>query len=213
MKRLIRSITCLTSVLFLVTLGNPAVGGCNINDLPLAKKALAGQLSERQQEVFAARTKTFFNVAEEYKDMLDSYLEITEREEPSEQLNEELFSKGILLVQVALEYYAYLNEGPYPPNAGALTCDGLLEDFPYDPYTNLPMHLFGIGAMDRIDNGLIYVPEYVKADEEIHVVGYWLIAIAPIKSEDEPMPLLLKPLPGDINLPDSAYIVYESHME
>lgn len=113
-------------------------------------------------------------------------------------------------MQTALEFYAHLNEEPYPDSLGELICSRLLEAFSLDPYTGESIKLYPISIAETAESGLVYLPHHEEFGDETLALGYWLIVVKR-GSSTESQPSSLEPLPGSAQLPSHTVLVLESH--
>ncbi len=190
----------------------PMNGKANACPLPLLEKEAEGKLSGFQQEVLDKWRMNFNSVQQQYERELSAYRDAEVSGTVTEALKSRLFFSGVSLIQFGLEYFGYLNEGPYPDNVYELVNADLIASMPFDPYANGEMKVVLPGATASANSGVIYVPEYEKWKDEVLVAGYWLIVMTPDGGEAG-IPSPHNPLPGGIIMPANTHSILESHMD
>ncbi|MCD6118897.1 hypothetical protein J7K50_03560, partial [bacterium] len=178
------------------------------------------ELSQRRQKTLTESLTNFENSREEYykfisecSDARREWLASVPTDEHL-QIQAQLLTRGICIVQMALETYSTWNDGIYPETLDDLLCPelALLGSFCENPFSTGTSKQIGLNTISPGD--LWYIPQYEDGSNSGDVIGYWLVILGNDSLHGQNLDdLLIEPLPGGITVPGSSWVVLETHYQ
>lgn len=178
------------------------------------------QLSPKRQAALTKALDSFKSLAGQYDAFVGGY-EVSRRNWLSgnvtledEEIQAEFLIRGISLVQQALETYNIWNDGAYPENLDYLLCKecAVLTRLCENPFTAGVSKQITLGSVSP--GNFWYIPEYSVLQDSRTVTGYWLVILGNDSLKGNiSQSKLFKPMPGGLEIPRTAWMVLESHLE